>query len=179
MAKSTSKSGKQGVFPSAPTGSGVSAGVPVGPPAGFRSMTAASAPWALKEVGAVVTGELLGRYEIDSGSAARGYYQVRVTQPCQATSGKGEDREVVEVHKGEIVNLNENHKIKQGGLPELADVVGRGGRVMVWVKFGEKIELRNGNSMWDAEVYSQIVEGPRFEKSIVAESATADDATPF
>jgi hypothetical protein len=163
---------------------GNGAGERKGPPEGFRKRTADSgAPWFLKEVGAVCYGLLEGRFEMTGGEqGGRAYYQVRLKEPCKGTIGKGEDAEIVELRPGDLVNLNENYKIEV--LREDTDVIKRGGAVEVWAHFVKKINIGGGQTMWDIEVYTQIVRAPTVLSAASAPSSeTADpaenDGIPF
>ena len=84
---------------------------PTETPDGYSRVNAVGAQaWFKPSKGAIVEGELLGRYQRKNTTDGKPsyYYQIRLVLPCQATR-KGADNEVEDVtcEPGEVVNVGE------------------------------------------------------------------------
>jgi hypothetical protein len=178
MAKAAA-AGKPGAKDNASNGTAAAGGMP----SKFRRIsTVSDAPWAAQEKGNTVQGKLLGRHIMNS-EPVRYYYQVELTAPCKARQGSGDDAESIDAEKGDVVNLNENYKIKvltETVVPEML----AGAEYEVFVEFKEKIKLKNGRQMWDAEVGSFQLKPPTravvpLPKDSVSTAEGETDATPF
>jgi hypothetical protein len=92
------------------------------PPAGYRRTTAVDdAPWVQAQVGNVLNGRLIDRFVMNT-SPKRAYYQVELFEPCAVRVGRGDDAEVVQAEKGDVVNLGETFRmtaIKDRIIPEV------------------------------------------------------------
>lgn len=116
--------------------------------------------WVKKEEGNIVQGRLLGRHTYTSRGKKRAYYQVKLARPCKAEIENPDWNEEMEgdevperitatLDEGSIVNLDETTK-----LADLETHVSSGGVYDVWLVFGNKMDIGNGQTMW-------TVTGPR------------------
>jgi len=108
------------------------------PPEGWASAVAQDgAGYWRPEVGAVLTGRLLGRHVRQTSEGERAYYQVRLSLPalCTVPVGDGETWDEAMLDPGEIVSVDE--KVKLSGLAAYVDQ-GRD----VWVHVVERKKIR-------------------------------------
>ena len=114
--------------------------------------------WVVKEEGNVVQGRLLGRYTYTARGKKRAYYQIKLQKECvceienpdyNEEAEDSEERIRVTLPPDSIVNLDETTK-----LSDLESYSGNGGIYDIWLVFGKKVDIGNGQSMWN-------VTGPR------------------
>jgi hypothetical protein len=146
-------------------------------PEGFARIGAvADVPYFLLETGNVVHGKLLGIYQRPDKRAANGqtkFYQVELLSPCKVREGKGEDVEVRQGAVGEIINLNYNPKTKE--LEPLCKEILAGALYEVFAPCLGKMNLANGNTMWNFDVsVNQVRAGRSVEPDF--EGGAADTA---
>jgi hypothetical protein len=133
------------------------------PPEGFHrvgSVTAAC--WFSLEVGNTLRGKLLGIYERDDKRSKTGkseFFQVLLTDSTRGRFGTGEKAEVREAEAGLIVNMNCN--TKTSSLKTLIGDIHNGAEYEIYVVCNKKIELKNGNTMWDIETFTLQLRPPR------------------
>jgi hypothetical protein len=176
MAKGSASNAKAGGKDAASNGA-------AGMPSKFRRIsTVSDAPWVAQEKGNIVQGKLLGRHTMNS-EPVRYYYQIELSKPCQARQGSGEEAEIIDAVVGDVVNLNENFKIKvltETVVPEIL----AGAEYEVYAEFKDKIKLKSGRTMWDVEVGSFQLKPPvRPVQPLPKESMAAGEGegsdTPF
>jgi len=148
-------------------------------PEGFVSDSAVQdAPWFNLEEGAVLYGNLLGCYTMKT-EPPRDYYQVELYQATTVRSGRGEDVEMVEAEKGDIVNVGMAYQL-QAWKTKIVPLVEAGAQVEVFAKVGKKIKQKSGRTLWTFDVVkSRVVKaptGPVIRPSV--EDDSAQDA-PF
>jgi len=129
-------------------------------PEGFRRMGSVTAEcWFSLEEGNNIRGKLLGIYDReDKRNKKTGrseFYQVELSLPCRCRYGKGEKAEVKMAPAGIIVNLNCNTKTEV--LKDLIPDIVRGAEFEVNVYCGKKIDLGNGNTMWNMTPSSRLL----------------------
>lgn len=130
---------------------------PMDAPAGFNLRSSVSdAPWVAQEENNVCMGHLINRYEMQNQNPRRFYYQVELTADCMVREGKGDDAEVVVAKEGTIVNLNRNFKTGTLDEVEVPSILA-GAAYDVWVKFGDKIKIGGGKTMWNITVRSKMM----------------------
>jgi hypothetical protein len=115
--------------------------------------------WAKKKKGNEVLGRLLGRHTYENRGKERAYYQVKLLKPCSAEIANpdfnDEDPEGMEeqnipefteatLPEGSILNIDESVK-----LADLKSRCGDGGVYDVWFVYGNKIDIGNGQTMWE------------------------------
>lgn len=115
--------------------------------------------WVKKEEGNEVLGRLLGRYTYESRGKKRAYYQIRLLKPCRAEvlnpQYDPDNEELMEEEKiperldatleeGAIVNLDETVK-----LADLQSRTGDGGVYDMWLVYGKKQDIGDGQTMWN------------------------------
>jgi len=115
--------------------------------------------WAKKKPGNEILGRLLGRHTYENRGKERAYYQVKLSRPCEAEVNNpdynDEDPEGMEENEipervdatlpeGAIVNVDESAK-----LADLKSRCGDGGVYDVWFVYGEKVDIGNGQTMWN------------------------------
>ncbi len=146
----------------------------IAPPAGFRRRAAVTnAPWVKSMEGNVCVGRLIGRYAMQGNvQGSTHYYQVELSGPCKVTVGRGDDAEVQDAKKGDVVNLGESYKIACLKEVEIPEILAQA-EYDVWVHFQEKIKITGGRTMWVIDVQSKQVKRPTGEVH-----ALAPDATP-
>jgi hypothetical protein len=131
-------------------------------PDGFESFGAEQTPFFAKEVGAVLHGELVGRFmrRRHTGKGSPFFYQFKVKQACKGTIGskRKHTQEMVEVQPGELVSIDETETLKD--LKEFADKMERGARYEIFLRFLRKRELDNGNSFWEVQKGHKVLQPP-------------------
>ena len=122
-------------------------------PEGFELVTQADGiqTWYRPKIGKVVFGRLLGRFERKSGRA-QAFYQVKLYHPCEGIQGRGDDAEVVELQKGDVLNVNET-----SALEELHALAASDGIFDVHITPLEKVDLPNGNTFWCMRIGKKTV----------------------
>lgn len=135
-------------------------------PEGFRRMGSVTADcWFALQEGNTVQGKLLGIYDReDKRNKKTGrseFYQVELAVPCQCRYGKGEKAEIKEAPVGTIINLNCNTKTEV--LKELIPDIVRGAEFEIHVYCGKKIDLGNGNTMWNMVPASRCTKGVKVD----------------
>ena len=145
-----------------------------------------NAAWAKVAVGAVWSGELLGRFEMSKVDPRTGkkryYYQVRIIDAPFVDDAGNEsppmgikrDPETEEysdeptpLEAGDLVNIDSRHKLDTALLPLVNAMNGKGERFHVIIQAVGKKNLDGGHTLWDFE----ILKAPLAEE--------ADAATPF
>jgi hypothetical protein len=122
--------------------------------------------WAKKKPGNVILGRLLGRHTYENRGKERAYYQVKLLKSCEAEIENpdydDEDEEGMKeqniperisttLSEGSIINIDESAK-----LADLKSRCGDGGVYDVWFVYGNKVDIGNGQTMWE-------VVGPRLK----------------
>lgn len=135
-----------------------------GPPSGMVRRNANDASgWVAKIKGAVVYGQLLGRFsrsDVDEQGNKRYFYQIKLGQPCEIALPQDEqtdDAKTKTAKKGDVVNLDENK-----GLEGLKEAIEEGGIQVAWVKFkGKKRQQKDRRkTFWDIDAYTQKRNAP-------------------
>jgi len=131
-------------------------------PEGFRRMGSVTAEcWFALEEGNSIRGKLLGIYDrADPRNKKTGrseFYQVELSEPTLCRYGTGEKAEIKTAPAGTIVNLNCNTKTEV--LKELIPDIVRGAEFEIHVFCGKKLELKNGNTMWNMVPSSKLLKG--------------------
>lgn len=120
-----------------------------------RVGSVADVPWAALEEGNVVQGNLLGLYTRDDARSKTGksqFFQVELTAPCQVREGRGEDATVRQATAGEVVNLN--HNPRTAVMDPYCKELLAGAKYEVRVVNQGLMDLKNGNTMWNFDVYA-------------------------
>ena len=133
----------------------------IAPPAGFRRRAAVTnAPWVKAVEGNVCMGRLIGRYAMQGNvQGSTHYYQVELSQPCKVTVGRGDEAEVQDAKKGDVVNLGETYKIVCLKDIEIPEILAQA-EYDVWVHYQEKIKITGGRTMWVIDVQSKRLKAP-------------------
>ena len=133
-------------------------------PEGFRRVgSVANAPWFNLKKGNVLLGILENVYErpdervkTKDGSPGKSkFFQVKLLEPCECRSGRGEDAKMVRAEAGAVVNLNYGPKTK--GLEDLVPSILAGAEYQVWVLCGDKFKISGGRTMWDLDVNQKLI----------------------
>lgn len=133
-------------------------------PEGFRRLGSVTAEcwFALKE-GNVVRGKLLGVYSRkDPRNKVTGtseFFQVELSESCECRYGKGEKVTFKHAPVGTIINLNCNTKTEV--LKDLMPDITRGAEFEIYVHCGKKLDLANGNTMWNMTPGSKMTKAPK------------------
>lgn len=165
----------------APSKNGTSSAEMARPPAGFqRQGSVSGAPWFKLQSGAVLTGRLLGKSERKDPKSPSGvsyFFQVESSEACEATKGKGVDAELIDVAKGDVVNLNYTKKTAEALDPFVPQILA-GAEIDVWVVVKAKLTTQSGNSFWDMDVFAKIVTPAKMRDSVEGfeDENTTDDA---
>jgi len=113
-------------------------------PEGYSAVTAAEAnAWFKPDPGEVLSGELIGRFDMAGKNGRRYYYQVKTDQNCNAFVRDGEKWAQSSVEAGSLVNIDERHALK--GLAEVAEAPERW---LVFIKCLEKAPIKGGQHVW-------------------------------
>jgi len=132
-------------------------------PEGFTRLGSVTAEaWFSLEPGNVMQGKLLGVFERADKRSKTGkseFFQVELTTETQARYGRGQKATVKTAAVGSILNLNCGPKTSV--LKDLMPDIRRGGDYEVYVNCKEKIDLQNGNTMWDMDVGSNMLRAPK------------------
>jgi hypothetical protein len=132
--------------------------------------------WFSLEENNVLEGKLLGCFSRDDKRAPSGkseFFQVETTKTTKARYGKGEKAKVKDAPAGTILNLNCNHKSQE--LKTLLPDLRHGAEYQIFVHCGKKIELNNGNTMWDITTASKMTKAPQASEDDF--DGSADDAS--
>lgn len=139
-------------------------------PKGFRNLGSVTADcWFALKPGNIIQGKLLGCYSRDDKRAKNGkseFFQIVLTEPCECRYGRGEKASFKMAPIGATVNLNCNTKTEV--LKDLTADMMRGAEYEVHVHCIKKVELQNGNTMWNMmpsvkqTVAPKAVESPDF-----------------
>jgi len=127
-------------------------------PEGFVSLTSvADAPWVELKAGNVVQGKLLGMYDREDKrnkkTGRSNFFQILLSAPCSVRVGRGEKVQITTAKAGDVVSLNHNpHTAK---LEPACDKILKGAEYQVFVKIEGKINLQNGNTMWNMPPYAR------------------------
>jgi len=125
------------------------------------SVTAAC--WFALQPGNTIRGQLLGLYSRDDKrnkvTGKSEFFQVLLTAPTIGHFGTGEKAEDKEAEAGLVVNLNCNTKTEI--LKELMPDIKNGAEYEIYVVCNDKLDLKNGNTMWDMETFSSLVKPPK------------------
>lgn len=133
-------------------------------PDGFRRVgSVANAPWFNLKKGNTLLGILENVYErpdervkTKDGSPGKSkFFQVKLLEPCECRSGRGEDAKMVKAEAGSVVNLNYGPKTK--GLEDLVPSILAGAEYQVWVSCGDKFKISGGRTMWDLDVNQKLI----------------------
>lgn len=168
----------------APASNGAASGglpAPDQAPSGFRRRVSVSdAPWVAQEAGNVVYGRLLNRYEMQGQTPRRWYLQIELHAPCKVRIGKGDDAEIAEAKKGDVVNLNENHKLSSLRDVEIPEILA-GASYDLWAKYENKIKISGGKTMWNVDLQTKQLKPPTSPVRALssADLGEASDDTPF
>lgn len=135
--------------------------------------------WFRPSIGDIVHGRLLGRHERGTGRK-QAFYQVRLYAPASGIQGKGDEAELVELAKGDIINVNET-KVLQ----DLRPLTGGDGIYDVHITVLEKVELDSGNTFWRMRIATKTLRKPTFVPAVSkdepapASDSINDDHIPF
>jgi len=132
-------------------------------PDGFRRLGSVTAEcWFALKVGNSLRGKLLGVFDrVDARNKKTGrseFFQVELLEPTECRYGKGEKATFKVAPAGTIVNLNCNTKSEV--LKDLIPDIKRHAEYEIYVRCNKKIELNNGNTMWDMTVGEKMVKAP-------------------
>lgn len=120
-------------------------------PTGFQKVNnEQSNAWFKPAEGAIISGELLGRFQMrktGKDNKIRFFYQVKIDQPVSVARKVEGDTEIETAEIGEIVNVDEKSATEC-----LAAHCGPGKRNAVWLCFREKIDLDGGQTFWRIDV---------------------------
>lgn len=133
-------------------------------PEGFRRMGSVTAEcWFALQTDNTIRGKLLGVYKRkDPRNKITGeseFFQVELTQPTVCRYGKGEKATLKTAPVGTIVNMNCN--TKTAVLKDLIADINRGAEFEIYVYCGKKIDLANGNTMWNMTPSSKMLVAPK------------------
>ena len=122
-------------------------------PEGFEQVTAERVrKWFQKSGGAVLFGNLIGRFEGNNGA----FYQLKLLAPCSVAE-KVEKKKVESIAKiGDIVNVD-GHKALEDTLRTLCD---DGGLYEIYAKYGEQVSIEGGHTFWPVVVHKRVVKPP-------------------
>ena len=137
------------------------AGMARSPDKFVRVGSVADVPWVALEEGNVVQGHLLGLYTRDDDRAKSGksqFFQVELTEPCRVREGRGEDAQIRQASAGETVNLN--HNPRTAAMDPYCKELLAGAKYEVRVVNQGLMNLKNGNTMWNFDVYAYQVRKP-------------------
>ena len=132
-------------------------------PDGFRRLGSVTAEcWFALKAGNSLRGKLLGLFDrADPRNKKTGrseFFQVELLDPTECRYGKGEKTMFKTAPVGTIVNLNCNPKTNV--LQDLIPAIKRHGEYEIFVRCNKKIDLCNGNTMWDMTVGEKILKAP-------------------
>lgn len=128
-------------------------------PDGFDKLGPEQAPYVVKGEGVVVRGILMGRHlrKKATGKGSPYYYQIQLTDgpvTCTTGSKKKGNKEEVTVETDGMVSIDETSSLAD--LKALTDRMDKDGeRFEVFIKFGQKIDLDNGQSFWEVKKASR------------------------
>jgi hypothetical protein len=132
-------------------------------PEGFTRLGSVTAEaWFALQTGNVMRGKLLGVFERADKRAKSGkseFFQVELTDSTEARYGRGQKAVIKTAQAGGTVNFNCGPK--SSVLKDLMADIRRGAEFEVYVQVGEKLELQNGNTMWDMVVGSNMTRAPK------------------
>lgn len=122
-------------------------------PEGYQKVAASTfAPWAVKVPGAIIHGELVGRFKMSGSGKDRFYYQILLYEPCKATEKEDDDYNVIDMGPGEIISVDEVQQLT--GLQTVITAVDSGKRRSVWIHFVSKKKISNARTQWEVDVRS-------------------------
>ena len=138
-------------------------------PDGFRRLGAATAEcWFALKPGNAMRGKLLGLFDRDDPrnktTGRSEFFQVELLDPTECRYGKGEEATVKMASAGTVVNLNCNSKTEF--LKDLIPVIKRHGEYEIFVRCNKKIDLNNGNTIWDMTVGEKLIKAPTVPEEI-------------
>jgi len=146
-------------------------------PEGYTRMGSVRAEaWFSLEENNEMEAKLIGCFERDDKRSPTGkseFFQVELLTTTKARYGKGEKVKVKEAVAGTILNLNCNHKTKD--LKDLLADIRHGAEYQIFVHCGKKIDLNNGNTMWDITTAAQMTKAPKAYESDF-DGSSEDDA---
>jgi hypothetical protein len=132
-------------------------------PEGFTRLGSVTAEaWFALQKGNVMRGKLLGVFERADKRAKSGkseFFQIELTDSTEARYGRGQKAVIKTAASGATVNFNCGPK--SSALKDLMADIRRGAEFEVYVQVGEKIDLQNGNTMWDMVVGSNMLRAPK------------------
>jgi hypothetical protein len=149
-------------------------------PEGFSRLGSVTAEaWFSLETDNVMQGKLLGVFTRDDKRSKTGkseFFQIELTTSTQARYGRGQKAVVKTAEAGATVNFNCGPK--SSVLKDLMNDIRRGAEYEVYVKVGEKLDLNNGNTMWDMVVGSNMTRAPKalVEPDFGSDNGEADKA---
>ena len=149
-------------------------------PEGFRRMGSVTAAcWFALVSGNTIQGKLLGLYERDDKrnkvTGKSKFFQVLLTAPTLGHFGTGEKAEDKEVEAGLVVNLNCNTKTEI--FETLITDIHNGAEYEIYAVVKDKIDLKNGNTMWDIETFSSCLKAPKAVEADFTDGASGDDGS--
>ena len=132
-------------------------------PDGFRRLGSVTAEcWFALKVGNSLRGKLLGLFDrADPRNKKTGrseFFQVELLDPTECRYGKGEKATFKTAPVGTVVNLNCNTKSEV--LKDLIADIKRHAEYEIFVRCNKKIDLNNGNTMWDMTVGEKLLKAP-------------------
>lgn len=139
-------------------------------PEGFQRIgSVANAGWFnMKKVGNILHGVLEGMFERNDTLSPTGkskFFQIKLIEDCEVRTGNGEDTALATAHAGDYANLNHGPKTKE--LESLLADVRRGAVYQVYgVVAGEKIKLKNGKTMHNFDVGTNMVKPPKATEDV-------------
>ena len=123
-------------------------------PTGFNRVGCVEgAPWFALQKGNVLEGRLLGKYDREDRRSKTGkssFFQVDLLASTTVRVGRGSEASFEQAQPGQVVNVNMGPKTMV--LSDYCEAVARGGSILLILRVGDKIELPNGNSIWDIQV---------------------------
>ena len=152
-------------------------------PEGFRRVgSVANAPWFNLKRGNTLFGILENVYErpdervkTKDGSPGKSkFFQVKLLEPCECRSGRGEDAKMVRAETGAVVNLNYGPKTKE--LENMVPSILAGAEYQVWVFCGDKFKISGGRTMWDLDVNAKLIKAATVQAEEPDFEGDADEA---
>ena len=148
-------------------------------PEGFRRMGSVTAAcWFALTEGNTIQGKLLGLYERDDKrnkvTGKSEFFQVLLTAPTLGHFGTGEKAEDKEAEAGLVVNLNCNTKTEI--FKTLIPDINNGAEYDIYAVVNKKVDLKNGNTMWDIETFSSQTKAPKAVEADFSDSSDEGDS---
>ncbi len=145
-------------------------------PEGYEQIGSTQAPYMVKYRGAVVSGELVGRFlrSNPSGMGSPYFYQIRLDRPAKGVAGskKKGTQQLVDVGVGELLSIDEMASMKD--LAPLCEDIENGAKYSVCLKIVGKIETAKGNKFWDVRKFQKQLRAPHVTRREIEARATGN-----